>query len=481
MTAPSPTRVAPTVLVVEDNDSQREYMRRVLEGAGYQVPAAGNVPEGRALIEGRVLEMAFLDLGLPPDDGRELVALLRQVAPEVPVVIVTSNDTATTAVELMRGGAFDYVVKPVDGEALLRRAAQGVELCRARRDLGNLRALRGREETAWYVGETPRMMAVEALVDKCAPTPTSVLIQGASGTGKEVVAQSLHRRSKRADGPFIAINCAALPEQLLESELFGHEKGAFTGAFLQRRGMLELANGGTLFLDELTSMSPEMQAKLLRALQEFTFRRVGGTKEIKVDVRVISASNRDVVDAIRAGQFREDLFYRLCVVTLELPSLRDRAVDIPHFVHEFIAEFRGEMGATVTGITDAAMWALCQYDWPGNIRELRNVIERSVIVANGADRIDGSDLAEFVRAFASPAKNGHAGQATGTDPADDGSPPSHLPADGLDLKAIGSAWEQAMIEQALARTDGNQSAAARLLNLSRDELRYRLEKYGRPA
>jgi transcriptional regulator with PAS, ATPase and Fis domain len=302
-----------------------------------------------------------------------------------------------------------------------------------------------------------------------------VLIQGEGGTGKEVVARALHNRSKRAGGPFIAVNCAALPENLLESELFGHEKGAFTHAFAQRRGMLELADGGTLFLDELTSMSREMQAKLLRALQEFRFRRVGGTKEIQVDVRVVSASNRPVVEAIRAGQFREDLFYRLCVVTLELPPLRDRAGDVPHFVHEFIAELRAEMGSTVTGITDAAMWALGQYRWPGNIRELRNVIERAVIVANGAERIDVADLSDLVR-LPEPlvARNGH-----GPEGAEH--PPARLPAEGLDLKATGSTWEQAMIEQALARTDGNQSAAARLLRLSRDELRYRLEKYGRPA
>jgi DNA-binding NtrC family response regulator len=464
---------APTVLVVEDNNSQREYMERILVSAGYEVLTASNVPDGRAIIEGRMLDMAFLDLSLPPDDGRELLTLLQQIAPDVPAVIVTFTDTATSAVDLMRRGAFDYLVKPVDSDALLRRAAQGTELARARRDLGNLRVLRGRGERPWHVGETPRMKGIEALVDKCAPTPTSVLIQGESGTGKEVVARALHGRSKRAEGPFIAINCAALPEHLLESELFGHEKGAFTNAYLQRRGMLELADGGTLFLDELTSMSTEMQAKLLRALQEFSFRRVGGTKEIKVNVRVVSASNRNVVEAIRAGHFREDLFYRLCVVTLELPPLRERSGDIPHFVHEFIAEFRAEMGATVTGVTDAAMWVLAQYGWPGNIRELRNVIERSMIVANGAERIDVADLPEFARITDSaPTRNGQ------TEP---GGLPARLPANGLDLKAAGATWEQAMIEQALARTDGNQSAAARLLGITRDELRYRLEKYGRPA
>jgi DNA-binding NtrC family response regulator len=466
-----------TVLVVEDNDAVREYVAGVLAREGYEVLAAANVPDGRAFIERHTLDLAFLDLGLPPDDGRELLALVKEVSPDVPVVVITSDNTAASAVELLRRGAFDYLVKPVAGEDLLRHAAQCVELCHARRALGNLRDVQHREAVPWYVGDTPRMKAIEGLVAKCAPTPTSVLIQGESGTGKEVVARSLHARSKRADGPFIAINCAALPEQLLESELFGHEKGAFTGAMAQRRGMLELAHGGTLFLDELTSMSPEMQAKLLRALQEFQFRRVGGTMEIKVDVRVISASNRDVVDAIRAGSFREDLFYRLCVVTLELPALRDRGPDLAHFVHEFIAEFRAEMGATVTGVTDAALWALGQYRWPGNIRELRNIIERACIVAGGQDRIDVGDLPDFVQRDLGPRTQ----PANGQLPAGPAGPPARLPAEGLDLKAVGAAWEQALIEQALARTDGNQSAAARLLNLSRDELRYRLEKYGRPT
>lgn len=463
-----------TVLVVEDNETLREYVVGLLTKDGYDVVQAGNVPDGRALIESRSLDMAFLDLGLPPDDGRELVSHLHLVAPDVPAVILTSDDTAASAVELLRLGAFDYLVKPVDGEVLLRRAAQGVELCQARRALVNLRDVRHREERPWHVGQTPRMLAIESLVNKCAATPTSVLIQGESGTGKEVVARALHARSKRGDGPFIAINCAALPEHLLESELFGHEKGAFTGAMSQRRGMLELADNGTLFLDELTSMSQDMQAKLLRALQEFQFRRVGGSREIKVNVRVISASNRNVVEAIRAGEFREDLFYRLCVVTLELPALRERRRDIPHFVAEFLAEFRREMGTTITGVTDRAMLSLADYRWPGNIRELRNHLERAVIVANGTEQIDVVDLPELVRVGASASDSGAQEPVSSR-------LPDHLPAAGVNLKEVAAAWEQSMIEQAMARTDGNQSAAARLLGLTRDEMRYRLEKYGEAA
>jgi transcriptional regulator with PAS, ATPase and Fis domain len=317
------------------------------------------------------------------------------------------------------------------------------------------------------------MKTIEALVHKFAPTNAGVLLQGESGTGKEVVARALHGLSARADGPFIAINCAALPGQLLESELFGHEKGSFTGAVAMQRGLLELAHSGTLFLDEVTTISPEMQAKLLRALQEFRFRRVGGQKEIKVDVRVVSASNRSVVEAIADGEFREDLFFRLCVVTLELPPLRERSVDIPFFVESFLEQFREEMGTTVASVTDAAMWALCRYRWPGNIRELRNVIERGVILATGADHLDVIHLPEIVRAVE---ENG-SGEPLGPGGNGAGYPPTVLPADGIDMKAIEADWERSLIEQALGRTDGNQSGAARLLGLTRDELRYRVDKY----
>ena len=468
-----------TILVVEDSDATRVYMERTLAAAGHDVITAANVPDGARQIESNALDLAFIDLRLGAGDGRDLLAHAQNVAPDVPVIVVTANDTAASAIELLRRGAYDYVVKPVEPEDLLRLAERGIELCTARRALVNLRDVRGRDAPNWDVGETTRMKMIDTLVGKFAPTNAGVLIQGESGTGKEVVARSLHARSKRAEGPFIAVNCAALPEHLLESELFGHEKGAFTGAVATRRGLLELAHEGTLFLDELTSMSPEMQAKLLRALQEFRFRRVGGHKELKVDVRVLSASNRSVIEAIGAGDFREDLFFRLCVVTLELPPLRERAVDLPFFVAQMLAEMREEMGTTVASATDAAMWALCRYRWPGNIRELRNVIERAVILATGEEHIDVVHLPEVVRAVETQAvgaggpPNGHARAA--------GPLPSVLPADGLDLKGGIAAWERSLVVQALDRTDGNQSGAARLLGLTRDEIRYRVEKYGIPV
>ncbi len=460
------------ILVVEDSDAMRVYMERALTAEGYEVVATSNVADGRTLIESQAIDLALIDLKLNGGDGRELMALLQKVAPDVPAIIVTSDNTADSALDLIRRGAYDYVVKPVETEDLLRLVSRGIELCTARRALVNLRDVREREGPTWDVGETPRMKMIETLVGKFAPTNAGVLIQGESGTGKEVVARALHNRSRRADGPFIAINCAALPGQLLESELFGHEKGSFTGAVATRRGLLELAHGGTLFLDEVTSMSPEMQAKLLRALQEFCIRRVGGQKEIKVDVRVISASNRSVVEAIAAGDFREDLFFRLCVATLELPPLRERVVDIPFFVEQFVRQMRDEVGSTVSGVTDAAMWALCRYYWRGNIRELHNVIERAVILASGEGRIDVVHLPEIVRAVEADA--GAVQQSAGNGL---GHLPTVLPADGLAMKDREAAWEISLIEQALARTDGNQSGAARLLGLTRDELRYRVDKF----
>ncbi len=461
-----------TVLIVEDSDVAREYLERPLAKAGYEVLTATNAEAGLRIIRSSELELMLLDLGLGDGDGRELLSALQQVSPDVPVVVVTNDNTATTAVELIRRGAYDYLVKPVDVDRLLRVVAHGVELCTARRALDRVRAVGRRGGPEWYVGETPRMTTLKRLVERIAPTPTSVLIEGESGTGKEVIARALHAFSQRADGPFVAINCAALPSQLLESQLFGHEKGSFTSASTTQRGLFELAHRGTIFLDEVTMMSPEMQAKLLRTLQDHRIRRVGGETEIKVDVRVISASNRRVVDAVASGEFREDLYFRLCVITLEVPPLRERAADIPYFAHLFLREIREQMQSTVRGISDAALWALGRYTWPGNIRELRNVIERGAILANGEEMIDVVHVPDIVRAVEAAE-----GQASGQ--ASDGKHlPTILPADGLDMKSLEVAWERSLVEQALARTDGNQSGAARLLGLTRDELRYRVEKFG---
>jgi DNA-binding NtrC family response regulator len=464
-----------TVLVVEDDANQRTYMARQLGKLECTVVEAATLDEGRSAIETRVIDLVFLDLGLGRDDrggqrGRELFAHLQIVAPEVPVIVVTGDGSARSAVELLRMGAWHYAVKPVEPEELAHLAQTGLELSTARRTLGVLRDQRSRPgEPVWYVGQTSRMQSIAQVVERFAPTDVGLLIQGESGTGKEIVARALHERSGRT-GEFVSINCAAIPKDLVESHLFGHEKGAFTGAFERQRGLMELANRGTLFLDELTMLPPELQPKLLRALQGFSFRRVGGQAEISVDVRVISASNRDVGEAIRAGDFRPDLYYRLCVMSIELPPLRDRVVDLPHFAASFLAEMHAKMGTPVSEITDAAMWALTHYQWPGNIRELRNVIERAVILASGEPAIDLVHLPPNMRGMGE----------VGFGPADGGTGsglPATLPPGGIDLKAVRDEWERACVTEALARTGGNQSAAARLLGLTRDELRYRVEKF----
>jgi two-component system response regulator PilR (NtrC family) len=467
---------ANTILVVEDTKLTRDYMARTLQKAGHEVLTAKGLTEAQGIVDSQAFDLVYLDLGLGRDDsagqrGRRLFGHLQSVAPEVPVIIVTGDDTAGSAIELLRKGAYHYIVKPVEPDELLHLTQYGLELSAARRSLDLMRAMQDRDgDASWYVGQTPRMQSIDGVVSRFAPSPAGILLQGESGTGKEIVARALRDRSNRAEGPFVPLNCGAVPRDLLESELFGHEKGSFTGAVGRQIGLLELANGGTLFLDELSSMPAEMQTKLLRALQEFRFMRVGGRKEIKVDVRVISASNRDILDAIRAGEFRQDLYYRICVMTIELPPLRDRRVDIPYFVQLFIGELCEAMGTTVKGATDAAMWALTNYRWPGNIRELRNVIERAVILASGEERIDVVHLPEIVRAV-----NG--GDPLNVNGVGMHGLPTVLPADGLDLKAVRDEWERSFIEQAIERSDGNQSAAARLLHLTRDELRYRVDKF----
>ena len=450
----------PTVLVAEDNALTRDFMVRSLRANGYDVLEADGLAAARRLVESRVFDLAFIDLCLGDGDGRDLLDQLRELAPEVPVIVATSTDTAASAVELIRRGAYDYMVKPVPPSDLLRMAARGVELSRARRAINALHDARLRESSGWDIGETTRMRQTEHTVKRFAPTDAGILIQGESGTGKEAVARALHDCSERAKGPFIAINCAAVPAQLLESEGFGHEKGSFTGAVDRRKGMLELAHGGTLFLDEVATMSLEMQAKLLRALQEFTFRRVGGQLELSVNVRVVSATNRSLREAIEKGEFRDDLYYRLCVMTVDLPPLRERVVDIPFFIQKFIGELRAKTGSSVTGITETALWAMCRYSWPGNIRQLRNTVERAMIFATGEERIDLPHLpAELLNANQDEERSA---SAAGMSPAPKAAPqladtpadgpslvlPGAIPASGFDMKATIAQWERDWVSNA---------------------------------
>jgi DNA-binding NtrC family response regulator len=368
----------------------------------------------------------------------------------------------------MKLGAYDYMKKPYNLDTLLLVAAKALEASAMRREIRRLRReTRNRYALTWIVGETPQMKAIAQLLMRVAPTNASVLLQGESGTGKEVVANAIHQQSNRAERAFVALNCAAIPDALLESELFGYEPGAFTGAHKQKKGLIEAADGGTLFLDEISGMKPEMQTKLLRVLETRTLRRVGGTRDIKVDIRIIAASNQDLVKAIREGTFREDLYYRLGVVTVNLPPLRERIVDLPLFIAAFIDDYNQSTGRNITGVSADALRLLKAYSWPGNIRELRNVVERAVILCDG-DEIRPQHLpAEIVACQPSPTPA--PAEAKG-----DSVPPN---GHGLNLKEAVARLEEDLIRRALALADGNQTRAANTLGISRDELRYRLRKY----
>ena len=452
-----------TILIVEDESTLSHFLKESLSEAGYEVVTAATGREGLQAVGQREIDLVLLDLKLPDVEGMEVLRAIRAGDAELPVIMMTGYGSVGSAVEAMRLKVYDYLEKPPDLDDLKLTIARALESRALREEVARLRD-QGDGGRPWIIGDSPAMREIERLVERLAPSKASVLIQGESGTGKEVIARALHRQSDRADGPFVAINCAAIPETLLESELFGHERGAFTDAKRQKKGLLETVDGGTLLLDEIGSMRPEMQAKLLRVLETETFRRVGGERDIQVDIRVVSASNRDLKAAMESREFREDLYYRLGVVVIELPPLRERRGDVDPMVLTFLAEHAEAMGKNVTGVSEEAMELLRGYGWPGNVRELRNVMERAVILCDG-DEIQSAHL---------PAEIVTERSLLRLAPSFDAS----LDKEGIDLKGTVAEFEKRMIAQALERTGGNQSEAARLLGITRDVLRYSLSKYG---
>ncbi|HSW28811.1 MAG TPA: sigma-54 dependent transcriptional regulator [Longimicrobiales bacterium] len=382
-----------TILVVEDEPGIREFLADALEGEGHAVSTAGDVREALALLQGRGFDLLITDLRMPGAlDGMDLVRRVRADIPEMEVVVLTAHGTIETAVEATRLGAFDYLQKPLSGPDEIRLVAgRALE----RRNLLALRAAVRRESSSGLLplgyGD-PAMAPVIRAVEKVAPTNATVLLLGESGTGKEVAARTIHALSPRAEGPLVVVNCAAVSEHLMESEIFGHEKGAFTGATAARRGRMELADGGTLFLDEIGEMKPELQAKLLRVLQDQTFERVGGTRTLTVDVRWIAATNRNLDAMVRAGQFREDLYHRLAVFPIRLPPLRERPSDILPLAEALLARIAAELGRTRLTLDGGAGERIRSARWPGNIRELANALERAAILAE-TDRILARDIA----------------------------------------------------------------------------------------
>ncbi len=456
------------VLVVDDQDSIRHFVRKALEDEGYQVQTTASVGEGRAAFEANLPDIVLLDLKLPDGSGLELLREIKRVQPEVVVILMTAFGEVETAVEAMSGGAFWFVKKPFQNEELLALVGRGLESQKLWLELRRLRHHAFADED--YLHSTsPSMQEAYAIAEQVARgDTTSVLIEGESGTGKEYFANLIHRMSARHDCPFVEINCAAIPRELLESELFGHEKGAFTDARSQKLGLMELANGGTLFLDEIGEMSPMLQVKLLRVLERRTFKRVGGTKDITVNLRVISATNQDLERMVKEGTFREDLYYRLKVVPLWVPPLRERKEDILPLGRLFMERFARQFKKPFRDISPAAARLLIDYPWPGNIRELRNLFERTVLLENG-EALEPQHLKLTPRAPRST--DSTLGQRvdhylTGT-----------LPEAGIPFEQLIEDLERALILKASYATKWNQSRTADLLNLKRDKLRYRMKLY----
>jgi DNA-binding NtrC family response regulator len=455
----SPTPAGPDtsdrILVVEDDAAQRVGLQQLLRSWGYTVDAAMNGKDALERIAVERPTIVLSDLVMPTMDGLDLLrALKQQPDPEVTVVLMTAQGSVESAVEAIKQGAYDYVSKPVDPQRLKILLDQIVERHGMTREMRVLRRqLREHGTFGRMIGGSAEMRRIYQVIEQAAPTSASVLVTGESGTGKELVAQTVHHLSPRASHPFVAVNCAAIPDTLLESELFGHEKGAFTGAIARRAGCFELANRGTLFLDEIAEMTPVTQAKLLRVLQERTFRSLGGTREQSVDIRVVAATNAEPSEAVRQGKLREDLYYRLNVFAIRLPPLRERKDDIPLLTEAFIREFNARNNRSVTGVTDRVAQTFQRHDWPGNVRELRNVIERATIVARGS-AIDVQDLPPL---------------ASGTAPA---------PATGVGL-AAGTTVDEAerkLIELTLEHTGGNKTRAADLLGISLKTLHNKLNR-----
>jgi len=457
--------MAATVLIIDDDKMIRSYLSSILSEDGYEVLLAATGVEGEALLEEKPVDIVLLDLKLPDEDGISVLRRIEREEPNVQVIVLTAFGAVESAVEAMKLGAYDYIDKPSDVSKLKLIIKRALKELTMRREIERLRQKPGGYVHGWIVGETKEMRRLAQLAAKVAQGNATVLLQGESGTGKEVVANAIHQQSPRADKPFVVINCAAIPDALLESELFGFEAGAFTSAKRRKKGLLEMADGGTLLLDEIGEMKLQMQAKILRVLETKTLRRVGGTTAIKIDVRLIAATNRDLRAAVQDGTFREDLYYRLGVVVIDLPPLRERRQDLELFVATFVDEFNRTMGKSVMGVSSEALQLMRRYHWPGNIRELRNVIERAMVLCDEQEIQPTHLPAELSDGIVSLNGLGPSGLR------------ADLPPDGVNLEDLVSQLERRLIEDALARTGGNQIEAAELLSISRDQLRYRLQKY----
>jgi two-component system response regulator HydG len=452
-----------TILIIDDNDTIRDGLAIVVKKLGHDPVVAANGKAGVEAFKAKRADFVITDLKMDGATGVDVLKAITAIDPEVPIMIITGFGTVETAVEAMKLGAFDFITKPIQAEVVKLKVERGLELCAIRRSKRKSEALTDylRSETdqrfADLVGQGDKMALVRRTVEKVAASDTTVFIAGESGTGKELIARAIHRLSKRANGPFIKVNCGALTETLLESELFGHERGAFTGAIKQKLGRFELADGGTLFLDEVGDVPHSMQVKLLRALQEQEFERVGGEAPIKVDVRVVSATNKDLEAEVASGRFRSDLFFRLHVLPVKLPPLRERREDIPLLVAHFVQKLAPKTNARVRSVGDAALGRIMAYNWPGNVRELENAIEQALVFAEG-EEITPASLPQFLQG---------GGEEDRLD----------VPRE-MSLPEILDDLERQLILKAYNKASRVKTETARLLGIKTSALYYKLEKYG---
>ena len=447
----------PRILIVDDERKMRRILQIILGTKHYDIDLAQNGMEAREYFQQAPYDLVITDLKMPRMDGMALLDFIHEDKPHVPVIVITAYGSVESAVKAMKAGAFDYITKPFENDEIRLIVSKAIQYSRLRDENRYLREAVGiKYGFDHFIGDSPKIRKVRNLAEQVAQTASTVLIQGESGTGKELLARLIHFNSPRSARPFIPFNCGALPDTLLEGELFGYEKGAFTGAHKQKPGRFEIADTGTIFLDEVGDMSPEAQIKMLRVLEEMTFERLGGNRSLKVNVRVIAATNRDLKQLVNAGAFRTDLYYRLNIFPIYIPPLRDHREDIPILVRHFLEQFAGEIGKQVKDTSPGAMDLLMSHPWPGNVRELQNCLERAMILCSGRS-VGPGDLLLDRESVDPAAPFGNI----------------QIPPEGLSLYEV----EKFLIRQALAMADGNQTKAAALLKISRNTLRYRMDKY----